>query len=324
MRDITNREFCELFIGCGEPDLYISEFLRVHPTSGVDKNIEDLLSKRTSSNPLFIQLLGHDPQSFVRIANQLKYMGADGIDLNFGCPMPKIYKKWVGGMLLNDPSTIERIVAFLKERIALPISAKIRIGFADDSNFEQILRILDRYDLFSVTIHARTVRGLYREPVKHEYIKRAKQVLRCPVFANGEIHSANQAVNVLESTRCDGVMIGRAAIRNPYIFSQIHSLLNQKSPKILTFYDIGHYINQLLEISAKLSHTEHSQIGLMKKYLNFVGQSVDENGEFLYHMRRTSTKNELMQVIDRYIFKRGTDIFPDEPYPHLMARPNHE
>ncbi|MDE6432149.1 MAG: tRNA-dihydrouridine synthase family protein [Opitutales bacterium] len=324
MRDITNRQFCDLFTNYGEPDFYVTEFLRVHLTSKIDTNIEDFLLNRQSKNPIFIQLLGHEPNEFVRIAEQLAHLGASGIDLNFGCPMPKICKKGTGGMLLTEPAAIERIVSALKENSRLPISAKIRIGFSDDSNFDEILRILNKYDLFCVTVHARTVRGLYREPVNYEYVKYAKELLNCPVLANGEINSAEQAINVIHSTGCDGVMIGRAAIRNPYIFSQIKSLIQRKPVQQVTFQNIEHYIDHLMQIAENSVHNEQSQVCLMKKYLNFIGQSIDENGEFLYHMRRTSSKSELIQVIKNYISAMGQRLLHDGPYPNLLARPNCE
>lgn len=321
MRDVTNRRFCDLFMEYGEPNFYVSEFLRVHDTSGIEKNIEDFLLNRKSTHPLFIQLLGREPSAFVRIAKQLSQFNIAGIDLNFGCPMPKICKKGTGGMLLDEPLMIEKIIAELKDNISLPISAKIRIGVLDDSNFDQILQTLSKFELFGVTVHARTVHGLYRERVSYEHVKRAKQALNCPVFANGDICSAQQALDVAELTGCDGVMIGRAAIRNPYIFSQIQQ---KKSAPNATFNDIKNYIERLLNITAELSHDEHSQVCLMKKYLNFIGQSVDANGEFLHHMRRAMSKNELLNVIDKYVTSMGQAIFPDEPYPGIVARPNRE
>ncbi len=324
MRDITNRLFCDLFLEYGEPDFYVSEFLRVHHTSEIDKNIEDFLTKRQCKNPLFIQLLGREPTEFVRVAKSLEQYNPAGIDLNFGCPMPKIYKKGTGGALLNEPYIIEKIIVTLKENITLPISAKIRIGFFDDSTFDQILQILDKYQLFAVTIHARTVCGLYREPIDYEYIKRAKQVLHCLVFANGDILSAQQAINISQSTNCDGVMLGRTAIRNPYIFTQIRSIIDQHSEYDIKYKDIEHHIMNLLHITEQLSPNEKIQICLMKKYLNFIGQCIDEHGEFLYHVRRITSKQELLAVVSKYLTSKWQKILPNEPYPHLVARPNCE
>lgn len=324
MRDITNRQFCNIFTEYGEPDFYISEFLRVHSTSKIDNNIYDIINNRKSKHPLFIQLLGREPKAFVNVAKSLQQYNISGIDLNFGCPMPKIYKKGSGGALLNEPYTIEKIISSLKENITLPISSKIRVGFSDDSNYNVILKILDKYELANVTIHARTVKGLYREPINYNYIKQAKQILHCSVLANGNIDTAKQAYKIFLDTKCDGVMIGRAAIRNPYIFHQINSLIENKQYPLIKLKDIEQYIYKLMNIVECSIPNEKQQICSIKKYLNFIGQCIDDHGEFLYHMRRSNTKSEMLKTINLFIHSKNQEMFHENPYFNVLARPNCE
>lgn len=324
MRDIINRQFCDLFTQYGEPNFYVTEFLRVHSTSNIDKNIEDLIKNRISERPLIVQLLGREPKNFIRIAKILEQYNIAGINLNFGCPMPKIHKKGTGGILLNEPGIIESIIASLKEDTSLSLSVKMRIGFSDNSTFDQILSILSRYELANVTIHARTVRGLYRESVNYDYVKQAREKLSCQILANGDINTAEQAFEIIKFTGCDGVMIGRAAIRNPFIFKQIKNLIKGENLLEIKLYDIYSYITKLIKIAEELSKDETKQVCLMKKYLNFIGQCIDENGEFLHDARRASTKQELCLIVEKYIKSRANEKFHETPYKNILARPNCE
>jgi tRNA-dihydrouridine synthase len=228
-----------------------------------------------------------------------------GIDLNFGCPMAKICKKGVGGGLLDEPETMDAILAEMSQEIEFPLSVKIRIGVEDASKFEQIIGVLAKYNLNFVTVHARTVRGLYSEKVNFDYVKLAKDALKCKVIANGDINSAEQALAVVELTHCSGVMIGRAAVRNPFIFRQISELRTAGSCFTPTFNDLYFYILRLVDIAEKRTSSEQKQVGGLKKYLNFIGQCVDKNGEFLHHIRHATGKREIMEAADLCLKRHG-------------------
>lgn len=324
MRDISTRAFCDLFLNYGEPDLYVTEFLRVHPASGIDRNIEEMLINRPSTRPIFVQLLGREPVEFIRVAKLLSRYEIQGIDLNFGCPMPKIHRKGVGGALLEEPWTIDKILSEIAQSLELPLSVKIRVGLENDSKFEQIIAVLAQHSLSHVTVHARTVCGLYREKVNFEYVKRAKAMLECKVFANGNINSAQQACDVVGQTCCDGVMIGRAAVRNPFIFRQIRELQATGTCFVPKFRDAYSYVLQLMDITEQSAPNEKKHVSYLKKYLNFIGQCVDREGKFLHCARRAASKAELIAAIDSHIGQYDGEDFHDTPYENVVARPNCE
>ncbi|MDR0679790.1 MAG: tRNA-dihydrouridine synthase family protein [Puniceicoccales bacterium] len=324
MRDITTRAFCDLFLHYGEPDLYVTEFLRVHLSSSIDSNIVAMLTDRRSARPVFVQLLGREPSEFIRIAKLISRYHVHGIDLNFGCPVPKIHRKGVGGALLEEPQTIDKILSELEQSLKLSVSVKIRIGFKNDSIFEKIIDVLAQHNLDHVTIHARTVHDLYREAVNYSYVELAKKMLRCKVFANGDINSSQQACNVAEQTHCDGVMIGRAAVRNPFIFRQISELRMTGRCFMPKLRDLYPYVLRLIDITEKTTSDEKKQVCYMKKYLNFIGQCVDCEGKFLYAARRATNRAELIAAIDFHINERGDEIFHGIPHKNIVARPNCE
>jgi tRNA-dihydrouridine synthase len=324
MRNVTTRAFCDLFLHCGEPDLYVTEFLRVHATSTIERNIEEILVNRKSRQPIFVQLLGREPIELVRVAELLSGYDIQGIDLNFGCPIPKIHRKDVGGALLKKPWVMDEILSEMEKNIRIPMSVKIRTGFGDDAMFEQIIDVLAQHNLSHITVHARTVCALYRERVDFERVKFAKAVLKCKVFANGDINSAQQACDIARRTHCNGVMIGRAAIRNPFIFRQIRELQANMPCFVPKFRDIHTHILRLADAAEKAGFDEKKQVNSLKKYFNFIGQCVDPRGEFLHRIRHATGKSEMFAAIDSCIGRNADENFYGIPHENIIARPNCE
>jgi tRNA-dihydrouridine synthase len=296
-----------MFLHYGEPDLYVSEFLRVHATSTIDRSTMEILTKRSSVHPIFIQLLGREPADISRIAGELTSYDIAGININFGCPMAKICRKGVGGSLLNDPERMDRILTEVEREVTAPLSVKIRTGFDSALNFGHIIGVLAGHKLSFVAVHARTVRALYWEAVDYDQVRLAKNMLGCRVFANGDINSAQRALDVAKLTHCDGVMIGRAAVRNPFIFRQIRELQAGEPCFVPKFSDLHAYVLQLIDAVGKRTSDERGQVGALKKYLSFVGQGVDERGEFLRQMRHATDKLGLISAIDLHIGGRGDE-----------------
>jgi tRNA-dihydrouridine synthase len=144
------------------------------------------------------------------------------------------------------------------------------------------------------------------------------------VLANGNVLSAEKAVNVLKETGAAGVMIGRHAIRNPWIFHQTRQRTAGQPITPVTLAQVREYVDRLYRETNTPDIPEAAHVAKMKKYLNFVGQSVDATGAFLYDMRRAMTEAQLFEVCDRHLLTEPGKIFADEPYPGIIARPNCE
>jgi tRNA-dihydrouridine synthase len=253
-------------------------------------------------------MIGNDIAALVRTARELQQHPVAAIDLNLGCPVPIVYKKCAGGGLLRDPDRIDRILAALREAITIPFTVKTRIGFDDADVFEQLLPIFARHSLDLLTVHARTVKEMYRSAPRYEFIARAVEALPCPVLANGNIYSADKADEVLAATRAHGLMIGRGVIRNPWLFRQIREHRHGAPVFQPTGRDVLEYVRALWDAVSDRSTRESAQVNNMKKYTNFIGLGVEPSGEFLHRIRRVVTERDFFAVCAEFLDH-------DEPMP---------
>lgn len=324
MQDVTDLAFMQVIADCGAPDYFFTEFFRVHSQSRLEKHILRSIVENRTERPVFAQLIGEHIPDMLRAVRELLAYPIAGIDLNLGCPAPKVYKKNVGGGLLRDPQKIDELLGAMREAIPGLFTVKMRLGFDSPSSYERILGLVDRHSIDLLTVHGRTVKEMYRSEVHYDLIAVAVQTVRCPVLANGNITSAAKAATVLAETGAAGVMFGRHAIRNPWIFRQTREILAGRPPAVVPLAEVREYIRRLYHATQVLGVPEKAHIAKMKKYLNFVGESVDADGAFLHDMRRAHTEAELFTVCDRHLLSSPGKLFAMEPYPGVVARPNCE
>lgn len=328
MQDVTTLPFMRLLGKYGAPDLLFTEFLRVHCHSGLEAPIVDSIRNHGTGRPVFLQLIGENPRDLERVVQAVEdaELPVAGIDLNMGCPAPKVYKKNVGGGLLREPSKVDEVLGCLRAAVKGRFTVKMRIGFDGDEHFDTILDLVEKHRVDLLSIHARTVKEAYRSEVHYEYIKRAAARVPCPVLANGNVTSVAKGQWVLGETNSAGLMIGRSCIRNPWIFRQLREHFSGQPIFQPTLADVRGYIEDLFQATSHDKRDELSHVNHMKKFLNFVGLGVDVDGQFLHDMRRTRSKIDLDRVCDRHLIAGGrAEVrFPDEPIKGLIARPNCE
>ncbi|MGB0408936.1 MAG: tRNA-dihydrouridine synthase family protein [Opitutales bacterium] len=328
MQDVTTLPFMRLLGQYGAPDLLFTEYFRVHDHSRLEQHIVDSIKHHETGRPVFAQLIGESLPDLERTVAAIDEaeLPVAGIDLNMGCPAPKVYKKNVGGGLLREPGKIDEILHCLRAAVNGRFTVKMRIGFEDDRNFEAILDLIEKHQVDLLSLHARTVKEAYRSEVHYEYIQRAAERLECPVLANGNVTSVTKGLQVLENTGAAGLMIGRHCIRNPWIFRQLREHFAGLPPYKPTLADVRQYIEDLFEATTIPKREGKFHINHLKKFLNFVGLSVDRNGRFLHDMRRAQSKEELDAICDRHLIDNGRagEYYPDEPIKGLVARPNCE
>jgi tRNA-dihydrouridine synthase len=256
-------------------------------------------------------LIGNDIPSLVRAARELQNHPIAAVDLNLGCPAPVVYRKCAGGGLLREPKRIDAILAALREAVCRPgvaFTVKTRIGFADSTGFDKLLEIFARNRPDLVTVHGRTVAEMYRTVVHYDFIGRAVRQLPCPVLANGNIHSAGRAEEVLKSTGARGLMIGRGCVRNPWIFSQIRDHLAGRPIRIPTGREVLAYIGALYTATEPEASRERLQVEKMKKYMNFIGVGIGPSGPaaiapggFLHRIRRSETRADFFAICTDFL-----------------------
>jgi tRNA-dihydrouridine synthase len=189
----------------------------------------------------------------------------------------------------------------LREAVKTRLSVKTRLGFDSPETFWELLPIFARHSLDMLTVHARTVREMYRSPVRYDYIARAVEAVSCPVLANGNICSGQKAEEVLKTTGARGLMIGRGAIRNPWLFRQIRQRQAGEPVFLPRGSDVLAYVRALYEAASGPEARESAQVQRMKKHMNYLGLGVEPTGQFLHQIRRVTTKDGFFGVCKAFL-----------------------
>ncbi len=311
MQDVTTLQFMRVIHRYGGPEVYWTEFFRVHGDSRPEKWILDSITKNPTGRPVIAQMIGNDIPALVRNAKLLQQFPVAAIDLNLGCPAPIVYRKCAGGGLLREPQRIDAILGALREAVTIPFTVKTRLGFESPDEFDALLKIFAKHAIDLLTVHARTVLQMYRPGVRYDLIAQAARELKCPVMANGNVFSAAQAKTLLAETGARGLMIGRGAIRNPWLFDQIRAELRGEKIKLPAGRDILNYVHELWDNEITPGINESAQVQRMKKFMNFIGEGIA--GSFLHDIRRVETTADFWRVCDEFLDHENP--MPLEPAP---------
>lgn len=301
MQDVTDLPFMRVLSRRSLPDWFVTEYFRVHVDSKPNRYILRSILENETGRPIFAQMIGRDISELVRTARELSEFPVAGIDLNLGCPAPIVCRKDAGGGLLRNPEKIREILTALRDAIPGKFTVKTRLGYHHADEFSALLEIFGASGIDGLTIHGRTVADRYQTPVHPDFVKLAVQIMPCPVIANGNIVDVETAVAYHGKTRAHGLMIGRGAIRNPWLFGQIEAGFLGKEPPAPTHRDLLGYIHELsTEIARETkSFRPLAHIQRMKKTLIYICDGLGpelENG-----IRRMKTAEEFEQLIRSHL-----------------------
>ncbi len=208
--------------------LVCTEMVSAKAVTFKNKNTKELLITVPQEHPCALQLFGSDPEIIAEAAVMLEDMPYEIFDLNMGCPVPKVAGNGEGSALMKDPKKVEAIVSTLTKAVKKPVTVKIRKGFNDALvNAPEIARIAEAAGAAAVTVHGRTREQYYSGEADWEIIRQVKEAVKIPVIGNGDITSPELAKKMLEETGCDGIMVGRGARGNPWIFRRIRTYLEE-------------------------------------------------------------------------------------------------
>ena len=302
MQDITDLPFWRFISRYGGPDVYFTEYFRVHPTSHLERDILRSITENPTGRPVIAQMIGNDIPSLERTATELQRHPVAGVDLNLGCPAPIVYRKCAGGGLLREPERVDSIIGALRESIRdVKFTVKTRLGFDSTAVFDQLIDIFEKHSPDLLTVHGRTVREMYGPVVHYGLIARAAASLDFPVLANGNVDQPESALRVLQETGARGLMIGRGAIRNPWVFDQIRQAIRGLPVFRPRASDLLAYIGELYEAVKPPNLRIDAHVQKMKKYMNFIGVGIDPEGRFLHEIRRVTTEKEFFATCERYL-----------------------
>lgn len=312
MQDVTDLPFMRVMAAMGGADTYVTEYFRVYENSRLDPYILRSVTENPTGRPVVAQMIGQHPEALVHTVGELKKHPVAGIDLNLGCPAPVVCRKDAGGGLLRKPEHVDLLLGTLRDACGdLPFTVKTRVGFESPDEFDQLLGVFKKHAIDLLTIHGRTVKERYQTPVHVEKIRQAVNELPCPVIANGNVVNLETGLAYLDRTQAAGLMIGRGAIRHPWIFAKLRaSFLGEEIP-IVTGRMILDYITMLYEETGR-EHTafiEAKHVQKMKRYLVYIVQGHEP--EFEHAIRRVKTKGEFFRVCRDFL--ENDDAAPELP-----------
>ncbi len=226
MAGVTNHAFrvmCKRAGGCG---LVCTEMFSAYAIKFRDPGTKSMLDWTDEERPVSVQVFGGDPETVAIGAKSLQDAGADIIDINFGCPVPKVAKSGSGAVLLKDIDKAREILIAARSAVRVPLSIKTRVGWHPGNiKILELAKTAEICGVDAITVHGRYASQSYSHPADWDIIAQVKASVRIPVIANGDIKTPQQAREVFERTGCDGIMIGRGALGNPWVFSRIERYL---------------------------------------------------------------------------------------------------
>lgn len=300
MQDVTHLPFWRLMARYGGIDLYFTEYMRVHSVSKPERWIVESIRKNPTGQPVIAQIIGNDPEAILRTLPLLRELPIAAIDLNLGCPAPVVYRKCAGGGLLRDLPLVDRLLGTMREAILGRFTVKTRIGF-EDAVTDALIPLLEKHCPDLVTVHGRTVLEMYRGGIHYPEIRKVASALRCPVLANGNVSSPTAAAETLRLTGACGLMIGRGAIRNPWLFQQIREHRAGLPVTLPTGRQVLQYIEELWEETWHQDSTPLTHVHSMKRYLNFIGAGIAGDGTFLSQIRRARSAEDFFRICRSFL-----------------------
>jgi nifR3 family TIM-barrel protein len=226
MAGVTDRDFRLIVRRVGGVGVVAMEFISSKGLMGKDRRVLEMLPFTDEERPLSIQIYGGDAETMIAAARQVEQLGPDLCDINMGCPANAVLAGCAGAALMGDLRQAERILTGVRRALSIPVTVKFRLGLDENRrNYLELGRIAEAVGLDAVALHARTARAGFRGAADWSHIARLKEAVQIPVLGNGDVTSADAAMRLFAETGCDGVMIGRAATRNPWIFAEIAARL---------------------------------------------------------------------------------------------------
>ena len=270
MAGVSDRAYRELCVRFGAA-YCVSEMVSSKALSFNSKKSEELMEISDLERPCGIQIFGDDPKCMADAAKHALENKPDIIDINMGCPAPKISSNGSGSALMKNPRLCGEIVKAVTAVTDIPVTVKIRKGWDDDSvNAVEVAKICESAGAAAITVHGRTRQQYYKPPVDYDIIKAVRESVSVPVIANGDIDSAERAKKVMDITGCDLVMIGRATLGNPWMFSQINAFLENPNVKIHT-PDLEERLGVMIEHIGKMVEYKGEHMAMLQARKLVVG-----------------------------------------------------
>ena len=263
-----------------------------------NKNTEALLEIDTREKPVSLQLFGSDPEIMAAMAHRIEDRPFDILDINMGCPVPKVVNNGEGSALLKNPELVRKIVTAVVNAVDKPVTVKIRRGFDEDSvNAVEIAKIIEDCGAAAVAVHGRTREQYYSGKADWDIIRQVKEAVSIPVIGNGDVTSPETAVALMEQTGCDGIMIGRAVRGNPWLFSEILHYMETGEHKARPIMEeVREMILRHTRMQVELKG-EYTALREMRKHVAWYTAGFPHSARLRARTNEISTMQELEELI---------------------------
>ena len=303
--DLPFRTICKEK-GCG---MLYTEMINAKALCYDDENTKKMLRMDKDEHPVAVQIFGSDPEFMGKAAIIMNQYPNEILDINMGCPAPKVIKNGDGSALMRNPKLAAEVLTAVVKNSEKPVTLKIRKGWDDDSvNAVEIAKIAEECGISALAIHGRTREQFYSGKADWDIIAEIKQAINIPVIGNGDVFEVEDAVNMLEKTKCDAIMIGRGAQGNPWIFNRINHYM--KTGKILPEPTLEEKITTAIRHMnlAVAEHGDYVAVREMRKHIGWYLKGLKNSAKYRDQINKITDYKEVITMLEEYMQHSLTQI----------------
>ncbi len=295
LTDLPFRRICEMY----KPGLVVTEMVSGKALQYNDEKTKKLLNMKDEARPISAQIFGSDVEAMKYAAKYVSEI-ADIVDINMGCPAPKVVKNGDGSKLLLDLKKVEEITKAVVESSKVPVTVKIRKGWDNEHIVAvDVAKIVEKAGAKAITVHGRTRSEFYTGKADWDIIKKVKEEVSIPVIGNGDIKTPEDAKKILEYTHCDGIMIGRGVLGNPWLIEQIQTYLENGSVREIKNVERMKIIFKHIDLEVK-EKGENVGIKEMRKHICYYLKGLPMASEIRNRINKLETEKEVKETLKEY------------------------
>lgn len=285
--------------GC---EMFYTEMVSAKALYYGNKNTEPLLATDERERPVSVQIFGSEPELMGEMAKKLEEKGCfDAVDINMGCPVPKIVNNGEGSALMKNPELAGKIIKSVSSAISLPLTVKIRKGFTEETqNAVEMAQIAEANGAAAIAVHGRTREQYYSGTADWEMIRKVKEAVKIPVIGNGDVFEPEDAMRLYEETGCDGIMIARGAKGNPWLFKRIVHYMDTK--ELLPKPQLSDVVAMILRHGEMMVQFKGEYIGIreMRKHVAWYTVGYPASSKLRNLVNQVETLEQLKQLMTEY------------------------